>query len=255
MEPMKVICFYWEGERWQATPDITNSTDPQYRRMLERTGGASLKLVSQYVNNLYQGVKRFANRPFDFICFTNEPLAVGEGIELRAFPLVTQRGVLPRVYMFSSDAGLGNGQVLCLDLDVVIVGDLSRLMDYEGSFCARSKFKQGEEYKLDGDIMSFRAGPETEARFWKPFIADVARAVAQTQGRERYWVRICANDMADRWDQIAPGSVLSYKRHLGRGKPIPEGAAIVSCHGFPRPHQVTDSWIKTYWHGEIDKRK
>jgi len=217
--------------------------------MLERTGGASLELVSQYVNNLYQGVKRFANQEFDFICFTNEPLDVVKGIELRPFKLYTQRGVLPRIYMFSSDAGLGDSQVLCIDLDVVIVGDLGPLMDYKGLFCARSKFKHGEEYKLDGDIMSFKAGPEVEKVFWIPFIADVKRAVAMTQGRERYWVRHCANNIADRWDQIAPGAVLSYKRHLGHGRPVPKGAAIVSCHGYPRPHQVDDSWVKKYWYG------
>jgi len=250
MERMKVICFYWEGERWQKVPNITNSTDPQYRRMLQRTGGASLDLVNRYVNNLYYGVKRFANQPFDFICFTNESLEVDSAIELRRFPLVTRRGVLPRVYMFSSKAGLGNSQVLCIDLDVVIVGDLGPLMDYRGLFCARSKFKEGEEYKLDGDVMSFRAGKEAEEVFWDPFIANVNRAVAETQGRERYWVRKCANDIADRWDHIAPGTVLSYKRHLGHGKSIPEGAAIVSCHGYPRPHQVKDAWIKQYWYGK-----
>ena len=60
-------------------------------------------------------------------------------------------------------------------------------------------------------------------------------------------VNHCVNDIADRWDTVAPGAVLSYKRHLGHNKPIPKGGAIVSCHGYPRPHQVNDKWVKELW--------
>ncbi len=252
MERMYVICFYWEGDRWQSDLNISGTTDPQYKRMLERAGSVSIELAAEYVNNLYKGVTRFASRPFDFICFTNEPLQVDKSIELRSFPLHTRRGVLPRVYMFSEGAKLENRQVLCLDLDVIIVGSLKKIMAYGGPFCARSKFKLGEEWKLDGDIMSFRAGKETSDLFWSPFIKNVKQAEITTQGRERYWIRRIANDFADRWDSIAPGAVLSYKRHMAGKKVLPEEAAIISCHGFPRPHQVTDDWIKYYWDGKAD---
>lgn len=247
MKRLQVICFYWEGDRWQTNINTTASSDPQYKRLLQRTGPVSLELASRYVNNLYEGVKRFASQEFDFICFTNEPLQLDKSIEKRPFPLYTQRGVLPRVYMFSSEAGLGNSQVLCFDLDVMIVGSLQKLMDYDGLFCARSKFKYGEEWKLDGDIMSFRAGPQIEALFWLPFIADVEHAVAMTQGRERYWVRYCANDIADRWDTQAPGVVTSYKRHMSGVRFIPPQVSVVSCHGYPRPHQAEAKWVKDYW--------
>jgi hypothetical protein len=248
MKKLQVICFYWEGERWPTTiSENTISTDPQYRRMLQRAGPVSTELSAKYVNNLFAGVTRFADRDFDFICFTNEDLDLDPGIEVRKFPMITQRGVLPRLYMFSEDSGLFGHQVLCFDLDVVVVGGLGPLMSYSGLFCARSKFKYGEEEKLDGDIMSFRAGPEAEARFWLPFIADVNQAVAFTQGRERYWVRHVANDVADRWDKLSPGAVLSYKRHLYTSDRVPVGTCIVSCHGFPRPHQAKAGWVKEYW--------
>ena len=248
MKKLQVICFYWEGERWPTTiNENTSSMDPQYRRMVQRAGPVSTKLSSKYVNNLFAGVTKYADREFDFICFTNEKLDLDPGIEIRPFKMVTERGVLPRVYMFSEESGLFGHQVLCIDLDVVIVGDLKPLMSYSGLFCARSKFKVGEQGKLDGDIMSFRAGPEVEARFWLPFIANVDYAVALTQGRERYWVRHVANDIADRWDKLSPGAVLSYKRHVMHTGKVPDRASIVSFHGFPRPHQAKTNWIKNYW--------
>ena len=139
--------------------------------------------------------------------------------------------------MFSRDAGLFGHQVLCLDIDVVIVGSLKGIMAYNGLFCARSKFVEGMEHKLDGDIMSFQAGEETERIFWKPFIKDIDAAVRLTQGRERYWYRHVANDTADRWDEVVPGQIVSWKRHIRLGR-LTAKMRIVSCHGSPRTHEI-----------------
>lgn len=242
---MYVICFYWQGERWRED----GRADGEFSSHLKRTGTASRELVVRYVNNLYKGVRRFASRDFTFICFTNEKMkGLNINIKTRPFHSPTEKGVLPRLYMFSRDAGLFEQQVLCLDLDVVITGQLDDIMEYEGLFCARSKFKPGEEYKLDGDIMSFQASEKTEELFWKPFVENVEESVKMTNGRERYWMRHVADDFADRWDNFAPGQVISYKRHVEKkGKELPDNARIVSCHGFPRPHQIKDKWIKEYW--------
>jgi hypothetical protein len=248
MERINVICFYWEGDRWQRRIDPSITSDISYQRLAERTGVVSLELASAYVNNLYAGVKRFSIRPFDFICFTNEELSLSEGIEKRNFPFLTKKGVLPRLWMFSKESGLYGRQTLCFDLDVFIVGALEKIMGYNGLFCARSKFKPSEKEKLDGDIMSFQAGEEITELFWDPFIADVDGAVRKTMGRERYWVRSVSDHFADRWDRIAPGAVISYKWHVAKnGQRIPKGASVISCHGIPRPHQIKHDWVKRYW--------
>ena len=251
VDKINVICFYWEGDRWQRRVDPTITDDISYQRLAERTGDVSLELASQYVNNLYAGVKRFATKEFDFICYTNENLDLEKGVLRRDFPMITRKGVLPRLWMFSPESGLYGRQVLCFDLDVVIVGSLEKIMAYNGLFCARSKFRPGETWKLDGDIMSFQAGEEATRLFWDPFIADVDAAVNATMGRERYWVRRVADNFADRWDKVAPGAVASYKWHVmrrGDRKPAPD-VSVVSCHGTPRPHQIKQPWIKQYWNG------
>ena len=136
MKKIQVICFYWQGDRWQTDIEKHDSFDPAYGKHLKRAGNSDLTLVSRYVNNLFDGVTKYADRDFDFICFTNEELDVKEGIETRTFPMVTERGVLPRLFMFSEQSGLFGHQVLCLDLDVVVVGNLEPLMAYSGLFCA-----------------------------------------------------------------------------------------------------------------------
>lgn len=248
---MYVVCFYWQGDRWQEVDYVEQDASYTNRQQyfIHKAGKVAKDLPAQYVNNLFKGVKRFATRPFKFICFTNEPLRnLHKEIEIRPFRKVSRMGVLPRLYVFSEEAGLFGSQVLCLDLDIVIVGSLENIMNYDGLFCARSKFKRGEEYKLDGDIFSFRAGHEIENIFWKPFIADVRKAERETEGRERYWFRQVAGNIAERWDVHAPGQVVSYKRHVSGLYPyFPTRAAIISCHGTPRPHQVNKKWFKQYW--------
>ena len=239
----KVICFYWKGDRWKSI----NEPTPRYGNLINRIGTVDNALAANYVNNLYAGVKRNTSLDFEFICFTNENLILDKNISVRPFKMITKMGVLPRMYMFSEEAGLFGHQVLCLDIDIVIVGNLDDILQYEGTFCARSKFWSGQEHKLDGDIMSFRADKANEERFWKPLEKDPEAVEEMTQGRERYWIRHVIEDSAERWDIVLPGQVVSYKKHVLKNRGIPKNARIVSCHGTPRPHQVEKYGVKNIW--------
>jgi hypothetical protein len=222
LDIMYVVCFYWKGDRWNEDSDLS----------------------SVYVNNLYRGVKRFANQPFRFICFTNETIPdLDSGIETRGFSIYSSKGVLPRLYMFSEVAGLFGDQVLCLDLDLVITGGLDTLMNYRGLFCTRASFQ--DSTKVDGDIMSFRANRTNEILFWDSFLKDIEGVEEYTQGQERRWMQFIAGDWADRW--ITPGEIVSYRRHARDWEEVPKGVSIVSFHGRPKPHQITKKWLKEYW--------
>lgn len=241
-----IICFYWQGDRWQEEGSEIETTNGRSRIFMNKMGAVSPDLPAKYVNNLYYGAKRFADRPFKFVCFTDCDLDLDPEIEKRDFNPPTRMGVLPRLYMFSREAGMFGHQVLCLDLDVVIVGSLKPLLDYQGVFCGRGRFKPGFQSELDGDIMSFKSSEATERLFYKPFVDNVERGHKITGGRERMWMRHVAGDFADYWHEQAPGAVVSYKWHV-QNKKIPEGASIISCHGVPRPHQIKEKWIKEYW--------
>lgn len=240
-----IVCFYWQGDRWGEQQQQTS--DVSFARHFARVGPASKDLASKYVNNLYDGVRRFTTEEFNFICFTNEALQLNEGIETRPFKLITNKGVLPRMYMFSKEAGLFGSQVLSLDIDLIITGSLNDLVNYNGLFCTRMSWTKGEEHLRDGDIMSFRAGEETEEIFWNPLVRNTAEVEKLSQGRERVWVRHVIKSKAEVWQDVTPGQVCSYKFHVQQTRQLPENARIVSCHGYPRPHQIKDEWRKEYW--------
>jgi len=251
-----IICFYWQGDRWQY-PEYKNPKGHVNKQLyhLERIGTVTKDLATKYIQNLYNGCKKYADREFKFVCFTNEKLGkLTSEIELRPINMVTIDGVLPRMYMFSKESGLFGHQILCLDLDILITGTLKPLLDYHGMFCTRQNFISRkkmdfeEGFKLDGDIMGFYAGEENERLFWKSFIKDIKHAEELTQGRERYWVREVTGDIADVWDEFCPDRIVSFKHHARYHRhKLPKSMSIVSCHGKPRPHQIRNSWIKLYW--------
>lgn len=241
---LNVICFFWQGERWQyKKPNYEGYVNERYLRTVEPVNDA---LAARYVDNLFLGIKKWANQPFNFICFTNEELKVNENIQLRPFQLVSKKGVLARFYMFSKDAGLFDTQVLCLDLDVVIVGPLDDLMNYRGQYCVRNRWIPGQEHQGAGDIVSFQAGEENEKIFWDPLIKDPLAAVKATNGYEPYWIDRTIGEHPETWDDVAPKQIFSYKHHV-RGKGVPDNARIISCHGSPRPHQIEEEWRTNNW--------
>lgn len=243
-----IICFYWQGDRWQEKEGHKPS-DISFVNHLKRSGTVSKDLASKYVNNLFKGASRWTQLPFKFICFTNEALTLDSGIEVRPFKLITTKGVLPRMYMFSEQAGLFGNQILCLDIDVIITGSLDPLLEFKGSFCTRRSWTRGEETLIDGDIMSFNAGAHNEDRFWTPLTTNLEEVEKISGGgRERFWVRHVLRDQNTlTWQEICPGRVLSYKHHIKPAGRVIEGTSIISCHGYPRPHQIEEKWITKYW--------
>ncbi|WP_062762226.1 hypothetical protein [Falsirhodobacter sp. alg1] len=92
----------------------------------------------EYVNNLAAGVRRHLDRPYRFICFTDDGTGLDAGIEVRDIPeLGLPAGHNDRRWrklsVFRPDLGL-EGTALFLDLDLVIVDDLAPFFEQPGTF-------------------------------------------------------------------------------------------------------------------------
>lgn len=201
-----------------------------------------------YVNKLYRGVIRHLDEEFIFICFFDgeQEGEFDEGIDVRDLSSPSWAGKLPKITAFNP-AHKFEGQVLILDLDTVIVGNLKDIVNYRGDFCARAWYRgiQRGEWILDGDTISFRVGYGLD-NIWEPFVEDPTGVERLTGGRERYWYRAQVVE-PDMWQRLFPGQLLSYKNHLMREEALPDDAVLVSFHGKPRPHEVTKPWVQEYW--------
>ena len=103
--------------------------------------------TSDYVNRVYRGVKRHLHRPFRFVCVTDDPTGLADGIEAVDFPAKPDwlhpnarypewPGIYVKLLVFEKGfAGLA-GPTLFLDIDQIITGDLDCFFDYRpGEFC------------------------------------------------------------------------------------------------------------------------
>ena len=125
------------------------------------------------------------------------------------------------------------GDFLYLDLDTVVVGDLSDII-------ARKKLTVLRDFNVPDRMASgVMFIPEDERPpIWTAWIHDPKGHVAKWGGHgdggflSQFW-----HDKADRWQDVLPGQIVSYKNHV-RGKGVPRNARLVCFHGRPRPRDV-----------------
>lgn len=92
---------------------------------------------ASYTNILYHSVKRHLHRPFRFLCITDDPTGLDEGIDTTPLPENPgyPEGQWPNIFckLAMLKDGFGNlqGPTIFMDVDVVIMGDLDRFFDYE----------------------------------------------------------------------------------------------------------------------------
>lgn len=209
----------------------------------------------EYVKRLYNGVKRFCPVDFSFVCYADQCSRL-DGVEFSVRPLLAPiwSGCLPKLFVHSPLANL-SGRVLVFDLDNVIVGDLSPLIDQFDNIGANDLIVRGKfvpPMVPDGDMMAFYAGNEISRKLWSTIYTKPMQAFRDTGGRERFFIRQNCEPLM--WqDLIGDKPILSYKRHLKSADTLPEGAAVVSFHdgggvgGTMRPHQVDKPWVKEFW--------
>lgn len=95
------------------------------------------KYGPEYVNKLYGMVSRNITPPFRFICFTDDTNGIRPEVECQDLPVIDYpmpvgtTGQWPKSRLWSEKLGNVTGNVLFLDLDVVIVGNIDVFFDYK----------------------------------------------------------------------------------------------------------------------------
>lgn len=103
---------------------------------------------SDYVNRLYSSIKRHTKRPTKLYCFTDQNNGINKEIICKPLPKID----LPKTISFTPWRKLSvwqyplenlQGDVLFLDLDLVITGNLDRFFDFmPGEYCVIENWTQ-----------------------------------------------------------------------------------------------------------------
>ncbi len=237
---------------------------------------------ADYVNRLYDGVKRFLHRPFRFVCVTDDPSGLSDGINAQPFPPAPEGWNLkwPHIFVkllvFKDGFANLSGPTLFLDIDQIITGDLDCFFDYHpGEFCIIHNW-------IEWHKQIFRARPKIGNSSCFRFEAGKSDYIYQTFLRE---MKDCTNQKLYRTEQAfmthAAGNVTwwpeawvrSFKRSCTRIWPVNfllpprfvPGTRILCFHGNPNPHQAITGfkgrhpngttlpapWVKDMWDGKF----
>lgn len=129
------------------------------------------------------------------------------------------------------------GDLLYLDLDTVVMGDLSEFdvgrTTVLADFTQAGRIGSGFMYLVEMD----------RPPVWAAWVQDPERHMRECVTQERWGDQGFLQGVlvAQRWQDVLPGRVVSYKTHCHNGPP--RGAKVVCFHGKPRPWEVSDPWV------------
>ncbi len=221
------------------------------------------KYGPEYVNRLYAAVSRNCQRSFRFWCLTED--AGGINPEVQTLNLTPARNLdswWNKMFLFAAHNALPAGeQIFYIDLDTLIVDRIDDLLDAEQvpNIVVLRDFYHGiarTAGNVGSGLMSWRHGDYDY--IWKEFVRDPEAAMRAVRPHgDQAWIEHCV-DTWHYWQDLWPGSVVSFKMHCQQG--IPPGAKIICYHGNPSiPESVTyrgqdwrwkltpQPWVLDHW--------
>lgn len=210
-------------------------------------------------------VCRHFKLPFNFFCITDKDGGLLPNITVIK-PTHNLTGWWNKLYMFSPL--MPKGRLIYLDLDVVIVNDITGLISsYKGDYCGDEDhihfgegiFGNGRRHPEFGPIdcslgtavVSMRAGSHPEV--WEKYLArkEEVERVFHRHG-DQVFTSWALNGKFDLWERLYPDShgIGSYRFDVlgnhphGKKAPRPySDFRIVNFHGQPKPAEVKEPWV------------
>ncbi len=221
-----------------------------------------------YANRLYSMVSRNHVGPVHFVCFTDDAEGLDPGIDARPLPplpnVPEQLAFTPwrkmSVWSGGLDGDLLGRDALFLDLDLVVVGDITPMFAYEpGEYVAIENWTKMGQGIANTSVFRVQLGKHGE--IFDEYIEDPMKAYHDWRIEQQFisgrlialyglaiqkfwpspWCRSFKEELLPSWPQ-----------RFWQVTPLPEDARIVVFHGKPDPDDAlvgrwpAPPWKKTY---------
>jgi len=198
-----------------------------------------------YVNRLHAMIQRHTTRPTRLVCFTDDPAEVDDGIVTHPLPAiaiperVASTGWRKLSFWQAPLADL-EGDVLFLDLDIVITGGIDAFFDHRpGAFCVIHNWTQPELRIGNTSVYRFPTGRFTG--ILDKFEADPEAVLARYRNEQQY----VSGEIAEQYFWPAEWC-LSFKHSLippwplnfFKAPPLPPSARVIVFTGKPDPDEA-----------------
>lgn len=189
----------------------------------------------QHVEKLYAMVKdKYAER-FDFVCLIDKPERIkNPNIHYYELPKGLN-GWWNKLLLFSNDFQKNFiPPFLFLDLDLILTDKIDDIINLP---CKRNMLYAIGEWRaplINSSVMLF----DGCQHIWDSFKPELMNKLHGDQD----WIAIAKPDFM----HFPKGWIQAYKYHCKNG--LPKACKIVTFQGKPKIEEVTDDWIRPYYH-------
>jgi hypothetical protein len=196
-----------------------------------------------YVGQLYQAVKRHCNLPYNFHVITDSNIKFYDSINaiVHVVPDWPEANGLRKywwykIQMFNPEHGFKN--VLYLDLDMIIVGDLDKFINYHPkkfAVCQDFNSRWIPDYSVSNtSIIRFHAPDHT--KLYTDFVEDIPGHIKRFRGDQDY-VTHYLREKSD-WIWWPKTWAQSFKWDVFRGGLIESGTGLDQYGKWPAPENM-----------------
>jgi hypothetical protein len=239
-------------------PQVTTQSNEKVVVLCVRFGN---KYGRDYVERLRNMVARHMTIPYEFVCLTDDPNPI-EGVRtIRQNPAGYQKLWWHKVHMFDPNLDV-RGRILYLDLDVIICGNLNKLVtNLKDEFLGIRDFNRkfhATWTMLNSSVMTWLHG--TQSDIWEKFMANPASAMRLHGDQD--WIWACARTrlkffpipviQSYKWeirnrDELVQRTGRSGFRFVATDLKVDPELSIAVFHGDPKPENVPDPFVVDNW--------
>ena len=218
---------------------------------------------SDYVNRTYAMAMRNTSRPLRVVCFTDDPVGIRPEVDVKPMPpfdLPERMRYHPfrRMFIFQKELADLQGNVLHLDLDLLITGSIDAFYDHkpELDFVVAENWTQPGQGIGNMSVFRFRVGALT--RVWDRFRPDPMAMMDLYRNSQTFVSRTLGHVdfYPAEWCLSFKHSLLSpWPLNFIKTPALPPEARIVAFTGKPDIDEaargewpVTAGWKKLYKH-------
>ena len=201
----------------------------------------------EYVNRLYKSIKKHTKRKTELYCFTDNTANINENIICKPLPEIS----LPKSISYTPWRKMSvwryplynlKGDVLFLDLDLVITGNLDRFFDFRpGSYCVIENWTQTGQNIGNTSCFRFPVGKyysvfkkfeKNPDKYWKKYHIEQVYLSAQIKDQV-FW--------PPDWCKSFKHNLLpSWPFRIWQPAKLPKETSIVAFTGKPDPEDVVN---------------
>lgn len=221
------------------------------------------KYRSDHVTRLQSMLRRHLSLPHRFVCITDRPHDVPDGVIPAPMPKLIQPDFkcIRRLWLYSSKASALGDRLFQIDLDVILTDSIDPIVDRPEPFVIwKSDSNWKDKWAYNATVMLITPGAKDD--IWRRWSTNPARIFQEAEADG--WGPKVNSDQAIACylmkDQEVPvwtqsDGIYAYRvfagKHGERGQQLPAGARIVSFHGPRDPSlpelQAKSPWIAQHW--------